>query len=59
MSLIQITPVDESPEGTDDEHGCECCLNRIRVAGLRRKRHAAWIARGAKRHRSSQDSGQG
>ena len=50
MTLVQITPSDaatEQPE--DDEEGCYCCLNRVRVAALKRRRHAAWLDRGERR----------
>ncbi len=53
MTLVQVNAAATPAEAEGDEHHCVCCLNRIRVAALKRKRHASWMARGAKRQVSA------
>ena len=55
MSLVQVTPANETPHIETTEEQCECCVNGIRVAVLKRQRHAAWLARGEKRGRVPRD----
>lgn len=55
MTLVQVTEPDQRPADEEEEGHCICCLNRIRVAALKRRRHAAWMARGARRRGESSE----